>query len=134
MFLTGVSIFAAASLWCGLSPRIAQLILARATQGVGAAILIPCSLALIGATFDESGRGKAIGTWAGFSALATAIGPLLGGWIVDHYSWRWIFLINPLIALPAIWIVLNKVSESRDAEANHGLDWRGSILAFVSLG
>lgn len=134
MFLTGVSIFAAASLWCGLSPSIAQLILARATQGVGAAILIPCSLALIGATFDKSGRGKAIGTWAGFSALATAIGPLLGGWIVDHYSWRWIFLINPLIALPAIWIVLNKVSESRDAEANHGLDWRGSILAFVSLG
>ena len=130
----GIVIFAAASLWCGLSSTIAQLILARAIQGMGAALLIPCSLAIIGATFDKSERGKAIGTWAGFSALATAIGPLLGGWIVDHFTWRWIFLINPLLALPTIWIALYWLPESRDSEAKGGLDWRGSLLAFASLG
>jgi MFS family permease len=92
LFVIGLAIFAAASLWCGLSPDIKQLIAARAVQGLGAALLVPSSLALIGATFDESERGKAIGTWAGFSALAAASGPLLGGWIVDHFSWRWIFL------------------------------------------
>src|SRR5271156_2454089 len=134
IFIIGITIFAAASLWCGLAPNVAQLILARAVQGMGAALLIPCSLAIIGATFEESERGKAIGTWAGFSALATAIGPLLGGWIVDHYTWRWIFLINPLLALPTIWIALYRLPESRDNEAKGGLDWRGSLLAFASLG
>ena len=134
IFAAGIAIFAAASLWCGLSPNIAQLILARAIQGIGAALLIPCSLAIIGATFDESERGKAIGTWAGFSAIAAAIGPLLGGWIVDHFTWRAIFLINPLLAVPTMWIALYKVPESRDAEASGGLDWGGSFLAFVSLG
>jgi EmrB/QacA subfamily drug resistance transporter len=108
--------------------------LARGIQGVGAALLIPCSLAIIGATFDESERGKAIGTWAGFSAIAAAIGPLLGGWIVDHVTWRWIFLINPFLALPTIWIALTHVPESRDVQATGGLDWRGSILAFTGLG
>jgi EmrB/QacA subfamily drug resistance transporter len=134
IFVFGVAIFAAASVWCGLSPNITQLIGARAIQGIGAALLIPSSLAIIGATFDETERGKAIGTWAGFSAIAAAVGPLLGGWIVDHFSWRWIFLINPLLALPTIWIALYRVSESRDAQAQGGLDWRGSILAFMSLG
>jgi MFS family permease len=75
------------------------LIVARAIQGLGAALLILCSLALIGAPFEEEERGKAIGTWAGFSAIAAAVGPLLGEWIVDHFSWRWIFLINPLLAV-----------------------------------
>ena len=114
IFIAGVAIFAAASVWCGFSPNIAQLILARAIQGVGAALLIPCSLAIIGATFDDSQRGKAIGTWAGFSAVAAAVGPLLGGWIVDHLTWRWIFLINPLLAIPTIGIALYRVLESRD--------------------
>src|SRR5262249_21925574 len=90
LFFLGPGVFAACSLSCVLSPCITQLIAARAVQGVGAALLVPSSLALIGATFDESERGKAIGTWAGFSALAAAAGPLLGGWIVDHFSWRWI--------------------------------------------
>jgi EmrB/QacA subfamily drug resistance transporter len=134
IFVVGIAIFAAMSIWCGLSPDIIQLILARAIQGVGAALLIPCSLAIIGATFDEAERGKAIGTWAGFSAIAGAAGPLLGGWIVDHFSWRWIFLINPVLALVAIWIALRKVPESRDADAKGGLDWRGSLLALLSLG
>jgi EmrB/QacA subfamily drug resistance transporter len=134
IFFTGIAIFAVASVWCGVSPNIAQLILARGIQGVGAALLIPCSLAIIGATFDESERGKAIGTWSGFSAVAAAVGPLFGGWIVDHFTWRWIFLINPLLAVPTIWIALYHLPESRDPEAKGGLDWRGSILAFVALG
>jgi EmrB/QacA subfamily drug resistance transporter len=134
VFIAGTAIFAAASLWCGLSGDIGQLILARAVQGAGAALLIPCSLAIIGATFDESERGKAIGTWAGFSAISAAFGPVLGGWIVDHVSWRWIFLINPFIALPAIWIALRHVPESRGDEAAHGLDWRGALLALSGLG
>ncbi len=134
LFVIGLAIFAAASLWCGLSPDIKQLIAARAVQGLGAALLVPSSLALIGATFDESERGKAIGTWAGFSALAAAAGPLLGGWIVDHFSWRWIFLINPLLALPTIWMAYLRVPESRDPDAKSGLDWPGTILALASLG
>lgn len=134
IFITGTAIFAAASLWCGLSYDIAQLILARAIQGAGAALLIPCSLAIIGATFDESERGKAIGTWAGFSAISAAFGPMLGGWIVDHVSWRWIFLINPLIAVPCILIALRHVPESRDNAAAPGLDWRGAVLALAGLG
>jgi EmrB/QacA subfamily drug resistance transporter len=134
IFVAGVAIFTAASVWCGFSPTIAQLILARAIQGAGAALLIPSSLAIIGATFDDSERGKAIGTWAGISAVAAAVGPLLGGWIVDHVTWRWIFLINPLVAIPTIGIALYRVPESRDAEAKGGLDWRGALLAFISLG
>ena len=134
IFVAGTALFAAASLWCGLSGDIAQLIAARTLQGAGAALLIPCSLAIIGATFDESERGAAIGTWASFSALSAAIGPLLGGWIVDHVSWRWIFLINPFIALPAISIALRYVPESRDENAPPGLDWRGALLAFAGLG
>jgi EmrB/QacA subfamily drug resistance transporter len=134
VFVIGTALFAAASLWCGLSGDIAQLIAARTLQGAGAALLIPCSLAIIGATFDESERGAAIGTWATFSALSAAIGPVLGGWIVDHVSWRWIFLINPFIALPAILIALRYVPESRDETAARGLDWRGALLAFSGLG
>jgi len=134
LFVIGLGVFAAASLWCGLSPSITQLISARAVQGLGAALLIPSSLALIGATFDESERGKAIGTWAGFSALAAAAGPLLGGWIVDHVSWRWIFLINPLLALPTIWIAYLRVPETRDPDAKGGLDWQGTLLVLASLG
>jgi EmrB/QacA subfamily drug resistance transporter len=134
MLTAGLGVFAASSLWCGLSPGIGSLIAARAVQGVGAALLIPCSLAIIGATFDESERGKSIGTWAAFSAMAAAFGPILGGWIVDHVSWRWIFLINPFIALPTIAIALRHVPESRDPQAAAGLDWRGALLALGGLG
>jgi EmrB/QacA subfamily drug resistance transporter len=134
VFITGTAIFAAASVWCGLSYDVASLILARVVQGAGAALLIPCSLAIIGATFDEDERGKAIGTWAAFSAISAAAGPVLGGWIVDHVSWRWIFLINPLIALPCVWIALRHVPESRDAQAVRGLDGRGALLVLSGLG
>jgi EmrB/QacA subfamily drug resistance transporter len=134
VFVTGTAIFAVGSLWCGLSPTIAQLIAARALQGVGAALLVPSSLAIIGASIDPAERGRAIGTWAGFSAIAAAIGPLLGGWIVDHVSWRWIFLVNPVLALPTIWAALTHVPESRDSEAAAGLDWLGALLAIAGLG
>ncbi len=134
IFVIGIGIFTAASVWCGFAQSVTQLIMARAAQGIGAALLIPCSLAIIGASFDETERGKAIGTWAGFSAIAAAVGPLLGGWIVDHSTWRWIFLINPFVALPAIWIVLRHVPESRDSESRPGLDWLGALLAFAGLG
>src|SRR5882672_1477958 len=134
VFVVGTGTFAAASVWCGLSASVTQLIAARAVQGAGAALLIPCSLAIIGASFSEAERGKAIGTWAAFSAISAAIGPLLGGFIIDHATWRWIFLINPLIALPTIWIALRHVPESRDPEAPSGLDWRGALLVLAGLG
>jgi EmrB/QacA subfamily drug resistance transporter len=134
IFLLGVAIFAAASLACGLAPTAAVLIVSRALQGVGAALLIPCSLAIIGAAFEEQERGAAIGIWSGASALAAGLGPLLGGWLVDHTSWRAIFLINPLLAAIALWIGLRHLPESRDPDAVPGIDWRGALLVFAGLG
>ncbi|HLJ39833.1 MAG TPA: DHA2 family efflux MFS transporter permease subunit [Steroidobacteraceae bacterium] len=134
MFMVGVGGFASASIVCGIAPGISVLVAARAVQGVGAALLIPCALALIGAAFDEKERGAAIGVWAGASAIAAGAAPLLGGWLVDHATWRAIFLINPLAALPTLWIAWRHVPESRDREATGGLDWRGALLAFIGLG
>jgi EmrB/QacA subfamily drug resistance transporter len=134
VFVVGTSIFAASSVWCGFAPSITQLIQARALQGFGAALLVPCALALIGATFDETERGKAIGTWAACSSIAAAIGPLLGGLIVDHFTWRWIFLINPFLAIPTIWVALRRVPESRNPRLPAGLDWRGALLGIAGLG
>ena len=134
IFVVGIAIFAVMSIWCGLSPDIFQLILARAIQGAGAALLIPCSLAIIGATFDEAERGKAIGTWAGFSAIASAVGPLLGGSTVDHFSWRWIFLINPLWRCRQSGSLSTKCPRAATCKPKAEIDWRGSLLALVSLG
>jgi EmrB/QacA subfamily drug resistance transporter len=134
IFLTGLSVFAVASVGCGLAPGVDVLILARAVQGVGAALLIPCSLAIIGAAFDEKERGAAIGVWSGASAIAAGAAPLMGGWLVDHGSWRAIFLINPIIAAPTILIALRHLPESIDPEAKKGLDARGAALAFFGLG
>jgi EmrB/QacA subfamily drug resistance transporter len=133
VFIAGVALFGAASLGCGLSRAIAQLIAARAVQGAGAALLVPCSLALIGAAFPENERGRAIGTWAGFSAIAAAIGPLLGGWIVDHLAWQTIFFINPVLCLAALWIAWRHLPESTDPGASVGIDWPGALLAFFGL-
>jgi EmrB/QacA subfamily drug resistance transporter len=133
LFVIGMSVFAASSLWCGLTPDIAQLIAARVVQGTGAAMMIPCSLAIIGTAFDETERGKAIGTWAGFTSIAAAAGPLLGGWIVDHATWRAIFFINPILAAPTIWIALRHVPESHDGETAAPLDWRGALLILSGL-
>lgn len=134
MFLIGVSIFAAASAVCGLAPNAPVLVAARIVQGAGAALLIPCSLALISAVYDEKERGAAIGVWSGASAIASGAAPLLGGWLVDHSSWRVIFLINPLLAIPTLWIALRRVPESRDPDAPSGIDWPGALLAFAGLG
>jgi len=133
IFVIGVSIFAAASLGCGLAANAEVLIAARVVQGVGAALLIPCSLALIGAAFDEKERGAAIGVWSGASAIAAGAAPLLGGALVDHWSWRVIFLINPLLAIPTLSITLSRVPESRDPDAPSGIDWPGAVLAFAGL-
>jgi EmrB/QacA subfamily drug resistance transporter len=134
MFLVGIAIFAAASLACGFAPTVEVLAGSRAIQGLGAALLIPCSLAIIGAAFDESERGAAIGIWSGASAIAAGIAPLVGGWLVDHTSWRAIFLINPVLALIGIWIAQRHVPESRDPEAPQSLDWRGALLVLAGLG
>jgi EmrB/QacA subfamily drug resistance transporter len=134
LFLIGIVSFTLASIACGCAPDIGALIAARAIQGVAAALLIPCSLAIIGAAFDEQERGAAIGIWSGASALAAGAGPLLGGWLIDHLSWRAIFLINPLIAIPTLWIAVRRLPESGDPTAHAGLDWRGAVLAFGGLG
>jgi EmrB/QacA subfamily drug resistance transporter len=134
IFITGIGIFAVASIWCGFARNVPELIAARSVQGIGAALLIPCSLALIGASFDETERGRAIGTWSGFAALAGAIAPILGGFIVDHATWRTIFFINPFLALPAALIALRFVPESLDRDAPKTLDWVGTLLVFAGLG
>jgi EmrB/QacA subfamily drug resistance transporter len=134
MFVIGVSVFTIASLLCGCAPNASALIAARALQGVGAALLVPCALALISAAFDERERGAAIGVWSGASAIAAGVAPLLGGALVDHACWRAIFLINPLLALPTLWITLRRVPESRNQNAAPGIDWPGALLAFAGLG
>jgi EmrB/QacA subfamily drug resistance transporter len=133
VFLAGVSIFAAASAACGFSASIHQLIIARSVQGVGAALLVPGSLAIISASFDEKSRGQAIGTWSGFTAITTGIGPVLGGWLVQHASWRWVFLINLPLAAAVIVISLWRIPESRSTEART-IDWLGATLATIGLG
>ena len=114
IFNIGVVIFAVASALCGFAANIEQLIVARAVQGIGGALLVPGSLALISSSFDEDKRGKAIGTWSGFSAITTAIGPVLGGWLVENISWRAAFFLNLPLALAVLLISLWKVPESRD--------------------
>lgn len=132
IFLFGTALFAAASVWCGLSSNIHELIIARCIQGVGAAALVPSSLAIIGASFDSQSRGPAIGTWSGFTAVTTALGPVLGGWLIDHASWRWAFFINVPLAAAVIAISLVHVPESRGKA--QGVDWLGALVATVSLG
>lgn len=134
VFAVGVAIFAAASVWCGLSPNMRQLIIARGAQGVGAALLVPGSLSIISASFAKDERGRAIGTWSGFTAIAAGLGPVLGGWLIENSSWRWIFFINVPLALAVLLIVWRRVPESRDEEAAKGQDWPGAGLATVGLG
>jgi EmrB/QacA subfamily drug resistance transporter len=133
MFLCGVGIFTTASIGCGFASNIQQLVLARSIQGVGAAFLVPGSLSIISACFDERTRGQAIGTWSGFTAITTALGPVLGGWLIEHASWRWVFFINVPIAAAVIAISLRRIPESRNASARH-VDWLGALVATVGLG
>ncbi|MEE9299702.1 MAG: MFS transporter [Alphaproteobacteria bacterium] len=134
IFGLGVTLFGLASIWCGLSPDPLQLIIARGVQGIGGALLIPGSLAIISSTFSEEQRGRAIGTWAAFTALAMAFGPVLGGWLVDNVSWRWIFFINIPPALVVLWILRSYVPESSRSAKAARLDWPGAFLSTVGLG
>ena len=133
IFVLGVAIFAAASTWCGLAGDIHQLIIARAVQGFGAALLVPGSLAIISSAFREEERGRAIGTWSGFSAITAAIGPVLGGWLIDHVSWRAVFFINIPLAIMVIAIAVRHVPESI-GRAKGRLDWWGAALTTAALG
>ena len=132
VFLLGTVLFAAASIWCALAGNAYELILARAVQGIGAALLVPGSLAIIGASFNEHERGKAIGLWSGASAITGALGPALGGWLIDHFSWRAAFYINIPLAAIVLVISLWHVPESRNPQAKH-LDWLGAVLVTLGL-
>ena len=134
VFTLGVTLFAVASAWCGLAPTIAHLIAARALQGIGGAMLVPGSLALISANYPEAERGRAIGTWSGFSAMTAAIGPVLGGALVQHGGWRWVFFLNLPLSAAVLAICYAKVPESRNESATRHVDLLGALLATAGLG
>src|SRR5258705_7098004 len=114
VFLLGVLLFTAASIACGIAISPEMLIVGRAVQGVGAAFLVPGSLAIISATFDDAERGRAIGTWSGFSAITTAIGPVIGGWLIEHVSWRAAFFINLPLAAVGVGLVFRFLGADKD--------------------
>jgi EmrB/QacA subfamily drug resistance transporter len=134
VFSWGVALFAAASVWCGLASSVRELIIARAFQGMGGALLVPGSLAIISASFEESARGKAIGTWSAATALTTALGPVVGGWLIDHASWRAAFFLNAPLAAIVLLLTLRHVPESRNAHGQNRLDWQGALLVTLGLG
>lgn len=133
VYVLGVGLFAAASACCGVAQNIDMLIWARSFQGLGAALLVPGSLALITASFPEDSRGQAIGTWSGFTAMAAAIGPVIGGWLIEHSTWRWVFFLNLPLAL-AIILLSRGVPESRNENASHHVDWTGALLVTLGFG
>jgi EmrB/QacA subfamily drug resistance transporter len=133
IYVLGIIIFSAASTWCGFASSIGQLIAARAVQGLGAALLVPGSLAIISSAFPMEERGRAIGTWSGFSAITATVGPVLGGWLIEHISWRAVFFINIPLALAVIAISIWRVPESSSNDETP-LDWWGAILGGLGLG
>jgi EmrB/QacA subfamily drug resistance transporter len=134
IFAVGVALFSVASAWCGLAPNIGQLIVARGLQGIGGALLVPGSLALISANFAPQQRGRAIGTWSGFTSITAAIGPVLGGWFTEHGSWRWVFFINLPVGLAVLLLALWKVPESKAVAQGGQFDWPGGLLAALGFG
>lgn len=133
IFMIGAALFVVSSMGCSLSVDIGRLIVARAAQGMGAALLVPGSLALISATFPQSGRGAAIGTWSAFSGITAAIGPVIGGFLVEHYSWTWAFLINIPVGVALLLICVTKVPESLGSSDRSSIDVLGACLATVGL-
>jgi EmrB/QacA subfamily drug resistance transporter len=133
MFVTGLVAFTVASAVCGLAPSMGALVAARAAQGVGGALLVPGSLALLSASFAPEDRGTAVGAWSGLAGVATAVGPFLGGWLVDAVSWRLVFLINLPLAAVAVGVTLAHVPETRDPDAAHRPDLPGAVAATVGL-
>ena len=134
VFLLGVVLFAIASIGCGFAASVRQLVLMRGLQGAGAALLVPGSLAIISASFTEGDRGKAIGTWSGATAITAAVGPVLGGWLIDHASWRAVFFINLPLAAAVIAIAPRHMPESRSESARGAVDWAGALLVTLGLG
>src|SRR5471032_74526 len=134
VFLLGVVFFTMASIACGVATSPPILIAGRALQGIGAAFLVPGSLAIISATFDDAERGRAIGTWSGFSAITTAIGPVSGGWLVEHVSWRAVFFLNLPLAAAVLVLSLRFMDESRDSSRSARIDWTGAVLGVLGLG
>ncbi|MFD8301579.1 MFS transporter [Streptomyces sp. NPDC059690] len=134
IFVVGVVWFASASLLCGLAPTAGVLIAARALQGVGGALLTPGSLALIQASFHPDDRGRAVGLWSGFGGIGAAVGPFLGGWLVDGPGWRWVFLLNVPVALLCAPVALRHVPESRDGRSHGRFDVLGAVLGALTLG
>jgi EmrB/QacA subfamily drug resistance transporter len=133
IFMLGIGLFTAASLACGLSPNADLLIIARAAQGIGGALMVPGSLSILSATFAPERRGQAIGTWSTFSTVTTLLGPLLGGWLASHGLWRAVFFVNVPLALIALYILATRVPESRDETATGQLDYLGAALATLGL-
>jgi EmrB/QacA subfamily drug resistance transporter len=133
IFIAGVTLFTLASAACGFAPNAFALIAARAVQGVGAALLVPSSLAIIGAVFDGEARGRAIGTWAGVGAITSAVGPVAGGWLVDALSWRAIFFLNVPFAVLTIALAWAAVPNSHKPDGAQRLDWPGALTAAAGL-
>jgi EmrB/QacA subfamily drug resistance transporter len=133
IFAIGLVVFTLSSLFCGLSSSATELISARGVQGVGAALMMPSTLSIISATFDVRERGTAIGIWAGVSAMALAIGPLLGGIITEHISWNWIFYVNVPIGAAGILAAIFVVPESKDTSREQRLDVPGLLTSGIGL-
>lgn len=133
VFVAGLVVFTAASVGCGLSPTVGWLVGARLVQGVGAAALVPGSLALIDAGIVDEDRGRAVGIWAGMSGVTTALGPFIGGWLVDAASWRWVFFLNLPLAAAVLWIAARRIPESRDPTARGGPDVLGTAAVTAGL-
>jgi EmrB/QacA subfamily drug resistance transporter len=132
VFMIGVGLFSGASIACALSGNVGHLIVARGLQGVGAALLVPGSLALISASFPEAERGRAIGTWSAFSGITAALGPVIGGWLIEHYTYRWAFLINVPVGLVVCGLAWLQVPESYGS-ARGPIDTRGALSATLGL-
>jgi EmrB/QacA subfamily drug resistance transporter len=133
VFLAGLIWFTLASVLCAAAPGIDWLIAARAVQGIGGALMTPASLAIIEAAFRPGDRTRAIGTWAGFSGVSSAIAPFLGGWLLEAGSWRWIFLINVPVAAAVGWMTWRHVPESRDTSLSGSADWPGALAGVAAL-
>jgi EmrB/QacA subfamily drug resistance transporter len=134
VFQVGIVVFAVASVSCALAPNDTALVLGRVAQGIGGALLTPSSLAILEASFRPEDRPRAIGAWSGLAGVASALGPFIGGWLVDAASWRWIFLINLPLSVVVVGITARHVPESFDPRAERRIDWAGAVLVAVSLG
>lgn len=133
IFMLGIGLFTLASIGCAFSRTVELLIAMRAVQGVGAALLVPGSLALISATFPQSERGAAIGTWSAFTGITAAIGPVIGGFLIEHFSWMWAFLVNAPIGVVLLLLCAAKVPESRGSDDHAAIDVLGPCLVTIGL-